>query len=531
MASRQQPYEITRFRGQYDNAGAMDREVYVNGGYLARCENYHLGYGLTKREGSKLLNPTAVSAGDFIQGLSMYSWGSTRKLIATGGGALKVMNGDAWDSIKGNLTPTDDQDAHLVTCHFNDGANLLMIGCDGPANANIWVYPGSGNAYALQGDGAPAYASGVCEFQGYLLCINTDAGAYSLQHGNYGLVNAWRRPGYVESRNLIDCTRDSIGMGVVAHNNEVCLALYEKAVYRLTLKTDISTTGNVFTAYPLDSSVGCRARASIISRDGYTYFLGGKESATGIYRIGDPRYPAKLISSPIVDTWAKLDRSRLPYAVAVPLATPWNAIAWLVSSKNATEHDMALVYYPEPEGWSIFNSPHGLMKFNAGCVWTDSLGSDYTVLGGNAGFVWKAWGDENASAGYPDGGDAGAYVQAEFETGFHDLGYRGTKYTRELWYDVETNGELSFYCQVLTAASSQTAIKNMTAGMAADLLGSTFVLGVSRLAASGPQQALAEIEREGRFFKVISRERGITQPHRIGCVTFTYVRGGAMLKA
>lgn len=524
MATRRQQYTQRYFRGIYDSESPLDAALYARDGYLTDCRNYHVNRGLLKRQGTTPLTATAFASETTLQGGAMYRWGSTRHLVVLGGGALKRLNGSAWTAITGSLTLATAESARLRTAHFTDASNNLLLGCNGYGNNAPWQWTGSGDATALSGTGAPTSASDMCQFKGHIVLIGTNAGAPTTQYSKYGLANIW------PTDNKFDASRESEGVNCVPLNDEVCLLFHRKSIHRLTFNYGIGVTANIFVEQPLDSTVGSWARAGVAVVNGKCYFIGGKESPMGFYCISDPQRPAKYIGKPVRETFASLERARIEQASVVVRGEPWNEIAWLFTSRGGTEHDMQIIYNYEFDTWSVFDSDHADYAYASACRWVDSSENEHTLLLGYDGFVYDAWGDgTTVDTGNLDHGASGGYIQALFESGYLDLGYRGQKALRELWYDVETSERVQFAAQVRAVSTVTTPSRIVTAGKDSDKLGPGFILGTSKLSSVDVQQAKRKMLRDGRFMRLRSTESGTAAPHRIQAVHWLFRPQGMTL--
>lgn len=524
MATQRNAYPIEFFRGQNDQDNPTDQRRFAGEGYLQVCENYFLDRGLRKRHGHRKLIDEAAG-GAAMQGLAMYEWDTTRYLVGLANGALKYLNGASWSSIAGSYAPTVDDEAYLRTAHFHDGTSRYLIGCLGAGNAKPFIWSGAGNVAELSGTGTPpTYAADVASFRNHVFFINTPSGVYTVQFGNYGLVNEWPT-----ANNLLDCTRDSIGMGLGFLSAEVLLAFYQHSIHRITFNYGDSTTGNFFQAQGLPGEVGCFSRSSIVAQDGKVFFGGSEKGMPkGIYAIADPLRRPKYLSRPIEGFWNRLTKDRRQYLVAVPLPQS-NSIAWLCSVDGSATHNAALIYNTEVDGWSIFNSPYGGLAFNAGCLWVNGDGQEVTVLGDYNGYANEAWGDAQYSTGYLDGGEAGYPVRSEFKTGFINAGSRRSKGWREVLLNMESLSEKTFDMTFDTVADAPRAASTLTMGVTGAKLSQTFVLGASKLVGEGLLQGKKKLNRSGRYGRLGGSEEGTGAPHTITSIEFKVRQQGARL--
>lgn len=494
-------------------------ETEFSQGTLAKIRNYHIvGRGrLLKRRGWERYVATQVSGAGPVQGLAFYDYEGTRYLVAQANGGLAYLNGASWSSILGSLTLGSGLNVLPRFAFFHDGTNGNLVSANNTNNP--WYWPGSGNALPL----ALTQAADLCPFKQHLFGINTAARATAIQFSATGVLTSF------PENNVFDCTRNSAGVALSEHNAETMLAFYEKSVHRINFNYgNAGALSNLFTTQLVDGSRGCRARNSVVTYKGRTYFA----SDDGIYMIDDPAYPAKYISRALEGVWSTLLRSRLPYMNVVSRGEPWNEIVWIVTSATESEHDTYLVYNPViaqlygvDSGWSVFQNLTGAMKFNCGVNFIDSDGVHRTLMGDSSGYVNEAWGAEINSVQTTDGPTL-SRVATVLETGLVDCGYEGIKGARELWVDLELYDDRTFGIFVDTTNSNP--LKNTTAdiGAPADILGETFILGESYLAGSGISSFSRQLAGDGRYFRLQLTENDDGLPHYINAVHFQFVRKG-----
>jgi hypothetical protein len=364
-------------------------------------------------------------------------------------------------------------------------------------------------------------AADLCPFKQHLFAINTAARATAVQFSATGVLSSF------PSNNVFDCTRNSAGVALSEHNAETMLAFYEKSVHRINFNYgNAGALSNLFTTQLVDGERGCRARNSVVTYKGRTYFA----SDDGIYVISDPTRPARYISRAIEGLWTTLLRSRLPYMNVVSRGEPWNEIIWCVTSSSGTEHDTYLVYNPviadlygTDSGWSVFQNLAGQMKFNCGVNFIDSSGIHRTLMGDTSGYVNEAWGADINDVQNTDGPTL-SRVATIFETGMIDCGYDGIKGAREIWVDLELFDDRTF--SILVDSTNGAPLINTSAdvGASADILGETFILDESYLAGSGISSFSRQLSGSGRYFRLQLTEQDDGLPHYINAVHFQFVR-------
>lgn len=523
MVSTRTPYTVTEFRGMHDQASPLDHKEFVRNGYLSVVENYHLDRGMRKRQGHRAFTANPISAGDPVQGLAMYQWDTTRELIGLANGQLKQRAGDNWNSITGALVLPTAASARLRTCQFHDGADEYIIGCTGAGTNPPFAWSGAGNATAIGGAGTPpAFAADCAEFKDFLFFINTPAGPYALQHGGYGVLNDWPL-----NNNLIDCTRSSIGVGLIEHGQEVLLAFYQHSIHRITFNYDNTGTANYFAHAVVDGTVGTSSRDSIVGRDGYTYFAGGPRGIfRGFYRIGDPRRRAQYLSEPIEGFLSRTTRSAANQVVVLTRGSQQNEVIWLMPIDGSSDLNAAAVFNTQKEGWSIFTGLNNALHFNAGGLWVDTNGEDVTLVGGYDGSVFEAWGDDQHSTGFADDTED---IRCEFLGGFTNMGANRVKGIREAWMDIETTAAKNFLGRVDVSASAPQATGAFNMGASQAPLGS-FVLGQDPLAGNNLWEARMTVNRQGRYARLGVVEQSKAAPHVINSYTLTHKAQGVKLQ-
>lgn len=503
--------------GENDIDSAVD-PIFSAGG-LVKCRNYHMiGRGrLLKRQGWQRYLATQINSTAAVQGLAFYDFEGSRYLVGVSNGKIKYKSGSSWSDITGSLSPTTGQNVLTRFSFFHDGTYGNLIGADN--SSNPWYWPGTGNALALP----LTLASDICPFKQHLFAINTAARATAIQFAEAGIVTSW------PDENVFDPTRDSAGVGLSLHNAETMLAFYERSVHKINFNYGAAgALSNLFTTQLVDGSRGCRARNSIVTYKGKTYFA----SDDGIYEVGDPAYPAKYISRPLENLWGGLLRSRLPYLNGFARGEPWNEIVWLANDDTSTTNNLAIVYNPviaqmygNDAGWSIFNSDNGYLKFNCGTSFIDSDGVHRSILGDYNGYACEAWGTEKNAVQFTDG-PTEEPVGTTFETGYFDCGYEGVKGARELWVDLELFDDRTFSILVDTTNSSVTKTASAAIGAPADLLGDDFILGESYLAGSGIATFARQLAGNGRYFRVRLTESDDGIPHYLNAIHLLFTRKG-----
>lgn len=509
------------FFGENSTDGLTDR-VFAAGS-LGLCRNYHIkGRGLLlKREGDTPYVNNTPNGGNAIQGLGVLLDDGAETVVAHSGGKLSSLSGGVWTDRTGALSPTSGQDVIPRFCRWNNGTRGVIIWTDGVSNPAYW----DGNAASFTAL-AIAKARDVESFKDHVFAINTPDAPTSVRYSDYQDVTVW------PSESLFDCDRDSVGMGLARHSDEVLLAFYEKSIHKINFNYGESgALASFFTNQPMDMSRGCSAKNSIVTYKGVTYFA----SEDGFYAVRGTDQPAKYISRSQEGLWASLNQGRRPYIQGFSRGEPWNEIGFLVSYGTSTINNYVMIFNPmianiygDDAGWTVFTSVDNLIAFNAAVNFTDSTGLQKTLVGKYDGHVHHAWGTETDSSGYVDNG-AGA-VLSEMRTGFLDFGYRGMKTHRELWIDMELPTTRTFTLIVDGTNQQLGSGISVSAGANADTLDTTFILDESFLAGSGITDIPLKVEGNSRYFRYKITEQGSEQPHIINAMTMLYKRQGMRIR-
>lgn len=517
------PSYAAGFRGLLLREGITDEAF--QGGFLVACTNFHLiGRGrLKKRRGHKRLTSTLPSGVNPIQGLAMYEFGTTRKLVTVVNGKIMWLNSSTWTDATGTLTPGTGANNLVRFTQFSQGAAGAFLVGTGPNNTALWKWAGSGNATALVGAGldVPGYAQDIEQFFGRLWVVNTDNGNTICEYSDDGRADLW------PNENSFHADRGSPAVGLCRHNDGMLLVFHQRSIHRVEPVYD-STFGDPFGRYLVDNSVGAESTHSIVNAKGATYFAGKQ----GFYRIRDAHRPAEYIGWPIEDYWNDLNPARTPNIVGFERGEPWNEIVWLVSTGTNTTNNAAIVYNIELDAWTIFEQSSGALAFNHGCNFTNSDGKEVTICGGYTGIISKCWGDDNfIETGNVDAGDDDqSPVTSVFKTGALGFGYEGLKRLREIWLDLQLSDMKSFQISIKGIADNPSVSLTQEMGEPAAAFGS-FVFGVSKFSGNDPIQAKIVQSAKARLFQTTIQESDDGPPYTLNAVRFWWLPRGNRIKA
>jgi len=506
------PRRGTGFRGEHSREGVTD-EIY-QAGYLSRARNYHfVGRGRAlKRQGHQAYG-AAMAAGEPIQALQMFEWGTTRKLYGVADGDLYRYDesAGAWGGVTGGITLPSGKDEQVRFTHFRDGSGENLVGI---ANGRPWRVSAAGNAeYCTANSGiGPTNGLDVEEFMGRLWVIEKNG---ALHRCDDGISSTW---GEMDG-GTIYCTRESPGVGLERHGQQALLVFHQRSIHSILF--NYSGQGQPWIVRTADARIGCDYASSIVHYKGVTYFKG----PDGFYRLKSPTKPAEYIGYPMEEVWQDLLYSRLPYMRAFSRGEPWNEIVWCATKADSTQHNIFFVFNTELETWFVFDSASGDMDFNCGASFTNSNGKQITLLGGYNGQVNAAWGDDEYETGYRDNGDSGGLVASELRTGMMDFGYPGIKRLREIWAEAEVQFEKSFNLEIIGLSEDPIVSKEVALETRqGSRLSIDFILGQSRLSGSDvPTQAKFRVSARSRAFQSKLTEQNDTKPHKMHALTYWFL--------
>lgn len=515
------PREGRGFLGENNTDGLTDA-IFASGA-LSSLRNYHLrGRGrLLKREGDTPYVDSTPNGSSPIQGLGVLLDDGTETLVAHSGGILSSLTGGVWVDRTGALAPSSGQDVLPRFCRWNDGTNGVLVWTDDVSNPAYW----DGNAASFSAL-AIARARDVESFKDHVFAINTPDRPTAIRYSDYQDITSF------PSESIFDCDRDSVGMGLMRHNEETLLAFYETSVHKINFNYGgAGALSSFFVNQPIDMSNGLKAKSSLISYKGVTYFA----SDDGFYAVRRTDAPASYISRSQENFWSGLNQSRIKHIVGFTRGEPFNEVGWLVSYGTSTTHNYVMLFNPviarlygDDAGWAIFESGDNLINFNAATNFTDALGQQKTLVGKYDGSVHHAWGHDNDSAGYLD--NAAGPILSTIQTGFLNLGYRGMKGHRELWIDMDLPSSRTFSLVVDGTNQQLGGDISVSAGANADELDTTFILDESFLAGSGVTDAPMKVEGNSRWFRYKLTEQGSEQPHTINALTMLYKSKGMRIR-
>jgi|GEM_PF-5424949 len=482
---RRRPFRFPRrgygFRGEDSTEGLTDEKF--QSGFLARCRNYHLvGRGrLQKREGWKEHISSAINGSNPINGLFEWDSQTARYLIAAAGGSIKYIDGTTPTDLTGAATFASGAENGIRFEQYNQGSNLYLLATDG-TNPIAKCVPGTDTFVPWMQNvvDAPSTAQDIAVFYDYVVCLNTsggdqDNGPTALEWGpNNGVLDNW------DARNIQHCSRRSHGMALSLHGEQALLVFHRHSIHHMRF---IPEAGESFAFFPTDETVGLAAKEGVVHSKGRTYFV----YDDGIYMISNPQQKAEYISAPIEDFWGQLNKERIQHITAFERGEPWNEIIFHVTTAGETQHNKYIVLQTELGAFSIFDSPSGAIKFSRGITYRDANNDHTTILGGYDSMLAEAWGDNNNSAGYLDGGTDGAAVQSELKTGLLNLGYEGLSRLREIWWDILAYNGKYFDVQIIGLEEDPTLSQaDIAMGVAGSALSVSFFFDQSVLAAESP---------------------------------------------
>jgi len=506
------------FLGEQNREGETD-EIF-QAGALVRCRNFEIiGRGrLLKRKGDLRYDSTAITSAA-TQGLAMWNFDRTRKLLGVCGGRVKWLSAaSTWSDITGSFAPTAGQNNQVRFTQFQRGSSQFLIGT-GANKTALWKWPGSGNIQAITDTSYPGYAVDVCECFGRLWMINTPNGAVLTEYTLDG--------DETQIDDYVIASAQSPGMGLTKHNDGTLLVFHEDSIHAIRLNFDSASPP--FQRAVVDGSTGAHSTQSIITYQGATYFVG----PDGIYRIKDPAYPAEYISYPIEEWWNGINQARVPYIVAVGRGEPWTSIAFLVSTGTNTGHNAVVAYNPRLDAWAIWESNSAsALAFNCGIDFIDSNGRHLTLCGDYGGFVRSCWGhEENDTGNVDDGSNLQVAITTELKTGFMEMGYDGLKRIRQMWLDLEIEDDKTFTINLTGIAANPATSRTQVIGAEGARLSQTFIFGASRFASKNPTQAKILRSAKARLFQFSLAESDDGKPYQLNAVRFLYVPRGRRIQA
>lgn len=517
---RRYSYRMEWIGGENNISSQTSQAVFGRRGRkFVKLRNYHLiSEGRArKRYGYTRYVAPQVSGANPIQGLAMYEFGSTRYLVVVCNGAVKVLdeNTNTFTAITGALSLTAGQNVQPRFGFFNNGTNKYLLAADGVSAPWAWAGAPGSPAVTLESISESPLPAGTClgvmEFHGYPLFLTASSLAYA-KYGTFDWING----------GTLDGPRDPLGIGMAQHSRDVALIFYQnRQVYRLEFNPLQGTTWRML---PIDQTEGCISAASIVTKDGYTYYAGRR----GIFRIGDPERPADFIGREIQGFWGELCRKRRPYITAISRGEPFDEVMWLVtygSTGTATSpNDCIIVWNTQVKGWTIFpvSATSGKMNFNCGVNWVDQNDLPHTIMGGYDGYLYDAFGHALVNTTYADDGAA---VATTLETGYLNFDYPGVSGQREIIIDGEFPSDVTFTHTVeAMGETAYTQTKTILAG--GDLLDVDFILDESVLSETTPQQDHIDAPADGRYIKNKFEENGSDAPHTFTAFDFPHVRKG-----
>lgn len=528
MPKRRYPFKYPRRgRGFYgeNNTDALIEELYGQG-FLRSLRNYHIipRGRLQKRQGWKLYTASNPNGANSIQSIFNHQFGSESDLICTSGGSIYKWDevGETWDDITGSLTLSGTDDRHIRRASFDIGNTGYSICTDN--NGPFWYYStGAGTALAMSG---VTQCSDVAVLNQHILTIGPQNDRTLLRYSDPGLLT------FPEGNNF-PCSRESAGVGLAEHNDEVVLAFHQRSVHAVYWNQNFAGVGTSrFIRQPIPGRYSNIARGSIVTRGGRTFFSDDQ----GIYAQSALDRQARYISRPIEQFWMGLGELGRREIVVVDRGYPWEEIMWLVRPSSSSQNEYIITYnfinadlYGDEAGWSIMESLSGDLKFQCGTNFIDSDGVHRTILGDYDGQVVEAFGTSVYSTGFVDGYDAadaeaGASIRTKLQTGLMDLDYAGVKGPRELWLDLLLPAAVTFSITASGIDSDLVTTSTTESGSGGALLGEFMVDEDVLVEAATAQVQIALNGGDTRWLQINIEEESRNQPHTLIGMNIPHVR-------
>lgn len=493
-------------------------------GMMRRCVNYHLGVnGVTKRMGHQLYQAIGgIYVGGTgttpVQSYAAWDWAGTRYLVAVCGGKLYYWNGSTWADISGALTLNSGANSRFRWTMFHNGSTAYLCGSDG-TNA-LFKWDGTSSPAVVLGGTPPTKAMGLSEFNGSLFVLNTDGGPTATEYSDSGVVDTW------SSGQLFHCFRQSEGMGLIKHTDDLLLVFHRQSWAKNYFK--YVDTGLVDSYYAQDpgGQNGLVSPDALVNYLGRTYYA-SDEGIFEIYSASDGTLQERHISRPISGTWRGLQLARKQYITCFA-GGPWQEVVFLVSEVDTDECDAALVYNPAiaqyhaNAGWTVFEGTGGKQKFNCGIVYRDSSERRLVLVGGYDGATYEAWGTDQYPTSYTD---RTSPITSTLQTGYIDCGLEAwIKGLRAIQCDLLVNEDRNFNFLIygsnygISMASTSEAV-----GGGGDMIGVDFVFDESYFAVEGVQDFETNaIDQSARFFQVQISESSTGTPHSFSGLRFMF---------
>jgi len=523
MPVRRIPYPFNHFRGENNVDGATDQAIFGNRGQrkLALMRGYQLiGWGRAKkRYGYKTYVAQQINGDVPAQGAAVHKKGATYSYVGVAGTAIKALDkaNERWIDISGTATLTEDAGLIWSWGRFNDGTDQWLLGSNATDEPILWDGNTANSVRTLRSFDGSLQAADVANvvgfdtFHGYPLMLTYGG----LRHAAYGTLN-------FGGGETVDASRGSRPLALHRHSKDVMLLFYDEEIFRLEFNP---LEGSTWRALPVEDSEPCVSRASIITKDGVTYYAGDR----GIHAIRKAHGPSEFIGREIETFWQLCNQSRRFNVTKLDRGAPWNEVMWLVSYGDSTTHNALIVWNTQMKGFTIFppSQTSGKMEFNCGASWPDANGIPRTIVLGYDGVPYEAFGHKLANSSWTDDG---ALVRTELETGFLDYGWPGVSYTRQLILDIEASTGITFTLTAtpISKAPLQRAFKVTAGGAELDV---GFVLDESTLAEFTTTQADTKVDRDARYMKINLVESSDGTPHVIDGFHLPHKNGGMRMTA
>lgn len=384
--------------------------------------------------------------------------------------------------ITGSVTFTDDTRAIFATV-----ADTLLITTEHRDAPIKWT--GTGNCATL--GGTPPVGKYVVEFFNYAFIANTSANPERIYWSALFNPESWTTGSdFYRAPDAIT--------GVVRRSDS--LIIFTKSTI-----TVARFTGDAITPFDfqrLDTNVGCASHRSIVNIEGVLHWMGGDAH---LYRMVD--YKPERLTEAIPKTIASLNQG----AFSISCATDHRELRqyWCAVTNDSSEvNDFVLVLDYLNNELFLYDG----MEINSITNWIDSSGNTKTYFGDRTGRIFLT---NSGTSDYP----AGIQTAINFYRWTKKFPMSGPnlfKRLRKVKFTINNGGNYSSLCDVSVDSGATGGVAlTMNHNGGGDLLGSTWVLGTSRLGRIDDVPRFVDVCLIGKYVQFKFYNNAFSQPVEI----------------
>jgi hypothetical protein len=490
-----------------------------NGEYVISQSGQGLRYSIRKRLGTARYNSTAISTSTFTAIQDFWRYGGTlsptQRFLACAGGGIYKDDGDAiWDLL-GSGFGSDDAESYITTAGdyavFSNDANQAAKKYDGTTLSDLTSSGNPkflGSVYHLQRlwtFGEQTTASGIGN-PDPSRCTISAAGDITDFTG-------------ADTGNLLFGSGDGDILKGISQPFRGRLYFFKGPNHGSIWEVQGNTLAT-FQRSPSLKAAPCVSHGSIITTTNDIYWASryGFHSLQATQKFGDTE--ESYLSHPIQADFNRLNKTRLDQIRGFHHPTR-NIVGWICPDSGSLTNKKVFIWNYAIGGWSIWT----LAGFSVASVMvalTPSTQVPRLYLGGTNGYMYAGdqtrLADENADTAYSLRIKSPSHLRMPGKDELTEASFQAFTPI------IEPTGDVDMTLAVSVDGRSQSYTVSLGGANSGDLIGSTFIMGTSKIAAESSTSIVPHsIEDRGRSVQATMSQSGLNEDFRLAGYAIDYI--------